>query len=196
MKKAMSAFFAVALTAAGLAESSADVLVWYIDTTHGAIAGWEPGPREFDTIKFWAVDVETNERIGLGGKTYAGPEDLLAGDPAVGSGDSISVISAPDPTTYDGGLYTDLSEYDIGYTFLAEVYITGNGDPVDRMLKTLTWADLQEYMVSSTDLMRDLDLMPSHGMYNMASTMVPEPSSGLLLVIGGALLVLRRRRVW
>ena len=43
--------------------------------------------------------------------------------------------------------------------------------------------------------MSDLALLEQVEGYNFASTMIPEPSSGLLLLIGGALLALRRRRV-
>ena len=191
MKKLMSVVFAAALAGAAWAENSADVLVWYIDTKSDG-ASYDGATRSFDTIKFWAVD-SNNNKTGLGGLTYEGPEYLLAGTPAAGSGDTIAAMNAP--TTFDGVFYTDLSNYKSGYTFLAEVYRSGQTDPVDRMLTPLTWSDFTGYMIASSDLLKDLNLTPSMGAYNMASTMVPEPTSGLLLLIGGALLALRRRRV-
>lgn len=192
MKKLMSVVFAAALAGAAWAENSADVLVWYIDTKSDG-ASYDGATRSFDTIKFWAVD-SNNEKHGLGGLTYEGPEYLLADPqgPAVGSGDTISAMNAP--TTFDGYFYTDLTSYKSGYTFLAEVYRSGQTDPVDRMLTPLTWSDFAGYIISASGL-NDFNLESSIGAYNMASTMVPEPSSGLLLVIGGALLALRRRRV-
>ena len=193
MKKLMSVVFAATLAGAAWAENSADVLVWYIDTKSDA-ASYDGATRKFDTIKFWAVDANDN-KTGLGGLTYEGPDFLLADPPgpAVGSGDSIAAMNPP--TTFDGYFYTDLSAFGEGYTFVAELYRSGQTDPVDRMLTPLTWADFTGYMIASSDLLKDFDLTPSMGAYNMASTMVPEPSSGLLLVIGGALLALRRRRV-
>lgn len=191
MKKLASAIFAAALAGAAWAENSADVLMWYIDTkTDGA--SYDGATRMFDTIKFWAVSDVNNEKTGLGDLTYVGPQDLLDKTSAIGTGDTIAAMNPP--TTYDGTFYTDLRGFESGYTFLAELYVNGSVNPVDRMLMPLTWEDFQGHMISSLDLVNDLNLNPSLGLYNMASTMVPEPTSGLLLLVGGAMLALRRRR--
>ena len=103
-----------------------------------------------------------------------------------------AIVYVHGPTTFWGEYYTNLSGLETGYSFWMELYL---GDTkVDRMLKPVTWDQFQEYMVSSSDLVKDFDLQPANGLYNFASTMIPEPSSGLLLLIGGALLALRRRR--
>ena len=63
MKKSLMAILAAALVGAAWAEdTSADVLVWYLDTNEDM----EHSGSEFDTIKFWAVDVnDSTHKIDL-----------------------------------------------------------------------------------------------------------------------------------
>lgn len=189
MKKLMSVFFAAALAGAVWAETSTDVLIWDVNTKEDG-ASYDGATRNFDSIKFWAIDSD-NKETDLTQYTYIGPEYLLANNAEglAGSGGEI----AGDGTTSAGTFYTDLSAFKEGYTFMAELYL--NGTTVDRMLAPLTWTQFANSVVGGLtgDMVDQFPTMPSP--YNMASTMVPEPSSGLLLVIGGALLALRRRRV-
>ena len=189
MKKLMCVVFAAALAGASWAETSADVLIWDINTKKDG-ASYDGATRNFDSIKFWAIDSD-NKETDLTQYTYIGPEFLLANDAEglAGSGGEI----AGDGTTSAGTFYTDLSAFKEGYTFMAELYL--NGTTVDRMLTPLTWTQFANSVVGGLtgDMLDQFPTMPAP--YNMASTMVPEPSSGLLLVIGGALLALRRRRV-
>ena len=187
MKKSLMAILAAAFAGAAWADTSADVLVWYLDTEEDM----ENAGAQFDTIKFWAVDAN-NTTVNLADRTYTGPAYLLAGTPAAGSGDTITVPNNQAPTTIYGTYYTNLSGYDSGYSFWMELYL---GDQkVERMLKPVSWQDFQKYMVASSGLSNDLNLSPEAGAFNFASKMVPEPTSGLLFLIGGALLALRRRR--
>ena len=190
MKKLMSVVFAAALAGTAWAETSADVLIWDINTKEDK-ASYDGATRNFDTIKFWAIDSNKQE-TDLTQYTYIGPEYLLANNAEglAGSGGEI----AGDGTTSAGTFYTDMSAFKEGYTFMAELYL--GSTTVDRMLTPLTWSQFMDSVVSGLT-QEKLDQFPEAlpNPYNMASSMVPEPTSGLLLVIGGALLALRRRRV-
>ena len=190
MKKLMSVVFAAALAGTAWAETSADVLIWDINTKEDK-ASYDGATRNFDTIKFWAIDSNKQE-TDLTQYTYIGPEYLLANNAEglAGSGGKI----AGDGTTSAGTFYTDMSAFKEGYTFMAELYL--GGTTVDRMLTPLTWSQFMDAVVSGLT-QEKLDQFPEAlpNPYNMASSMVPEPTSGLLLVIGGSLLALRRRRV-
>ena len=190
MKKLMSVVFAAALAGTAWAETSADVLIWDINTKEDK-ASYDGATRNFDTIKFWAIDSNKRE-TDLTQYTYIGPEYLLANNAEglAGSGGEI----AGDGTTSAGTFYTDMSAFKEGYTFMAELYL--GGTTVDRMLTPLTWDEFKSSVVGglTQDIIDwDPDSLPSP--YNMASTMVPEPTSGLLLLMGGALLALRRRKL-
>ena len=194
MKKITSVLFAVALAGTVWAENSADVLVWYVDTTEDAISGWDEGPREFDTIKFWAVDVnDSNHKIDLADRTYVTGQDLVESSSAAGTGYTISVPNEVGPTTILGEYYTNLSGLDTGYSFWMELYL--GETKVDRMLQPVTWEEFQGHMIASSGIGEDFNLPDNVELYNFASSMIPEPSSGLLFLMGGALLALRRRRV-
>jgi hypothetical protein len=187
----MSVFFAATLAGAVWAETSTDVLIWDINTKEDG-ASYDGATRNFDTIKFWAINTQTKQETDLTQYTYIGPEFLLANDAEglAGSGGEI----AGNGTTSAGTYYTDMSAFKEGYTFMAELYL--GGTTVDRMLTPLTWSQFMDAVVlglTQDRLDQFANSLPNP--YNMASTMVPEPSSGLLLVIGGALLALRRRRV-
>ena len=197
MKKILATILAAtAFAATVLADDmSTDVLVWYVDTDE-AISGQG---TTFDTIKFWAVDSD-DTKLGLGGLTYTSPEDLkaarysdLSGGGPAGSGETIS-LGGSDTVTQN--YYTDLSgiTFDNGYSFLMELYRNGNERvawmefPVSSSL-----AGIQAAISSLSDLEDSFSSTPGIA-FNMGEQMVPEPTSGLLLLVGGALLALRRRR--
>ena len=191
MRKIVTTILVAVATSATLphcawAENSTDVLFWYINTEEDQ----EKSGAEFDTIKFWAVDANNN-KVNLASRTYTYTSYLLAGTPSVGSGDTFAASPGSEPpTSFDGYYYTNLTGLDSGYSFLMELY--RGGTRVDWMLQPVSWDDFSQYVVSG-NLTPDFDLQaPDY--YNFASTMVPEPTSGLLFLVGGALLALRRRR--
>ena len=194
MKRYLATILAVAATSATLpswadGETSTDVLVWFLDTSEAQ----EGVGAKFDEIRFWAVD-SSNQKTGLGGKTYNDALALMERDSTGLAGSGESIASFGDSS--DGPYYTDISSYTTGYSFLMELYI--GGERGDWMPVPVTLADIEAAAGSAAfriSSMSDLDILEQIEGYNFASTMVPEPTSGLLFLIGGALLALRRRRV-
>ncbi len=204
MKKILATILAVAavgtiIPATANAETSADVLVWYVDTSAASEGGQNAA---FDEIKFWAVDSDNNKVLGLGGLTYTDPEQLLAknysdlvgssatvGDTTPETGAAFNIFTPAD--TLAGMYYTDVTGFnDNGYSFLMELY--NGGQRVDWMIQPLALSDIQQ--ASGVFHISDQNLSEIGDAFNFGSAMVPEPTSGLLLLVGGALLALRRRR--
>ena len=197
MKRYLATILAVAATSATLpswadGETSADVLVWFVDTSEAE----EGVGATFDEIKFWAVDPNNNnEKVqGLGGKTYSDVGDI-GNSSASSSGSGESISASTSGHSFDGPYYTDISGLTTGYAFLMELY--SGGQRCEWMLSPVTLADIERAAgVGAFHVnLSDLDIPEYIEGYNFASTMVPEPTSGLLILIGGALLALRRRRI-
>ena len=89
---------------------------------------------------------------------------------------------------------TDISSYaSSGYSFFVELanYNNGSWETVaSGKDKAISYTDLQDKGYVATTFQQGLNIS---GGYNMGQN-VPEPTSGLLLLMGGAMLALRRRR--
>ena len=95
------------------------------------------------------------------------------------------------PHQYVSVQNTDISNYaSDAYSFFVELanYNNGSWKTVKRGA-TVSYTDLSDYIATS---FQDGLSISQTGGYNMGA--VPEPTSGLLLLMGGAMLALRRRR--
>ena len=205
MKMKMAKFFAASLVAAvcGAAlavDTSTDVLLWHIDLTDNWSTRYSP---DFDGIKFYMVSSDGSSKIDLTPNTYATREDLaklIVGESvqALGNGGTISgdTILPNGTGRVAGYYYTELSGYGSGYSFMAETWA---GNTMSTwLLSPVSYETLQQAgaIAALNDLLGTSDLNPQHSYssFNMGKEMVPEPSGGLLMLLGGALLALRRKR--
>ena len=201
MKK-MTFMVAVAVAASAAlpmrvrAETSTDVLMWYLDL------GDSPEDcihnQTFDTLNFYLRATDDHSvTISLNNYTYLNMDDVGTGR-GTGTGAGID-------GNFAGVYHTDLSGAgNIDYTkyeFMLTAYNGGslvawsavlfNPNSTDHvMLSDLTGS---LYNLSNGG---DLNPMQSPGAtpYSFGSHVVPEPSSGLMMLVGGALLALRRKR--
>ena len=85
--------------------------------------------------------------------------------------------------------------YATGYTFYIELMNNDNGSwytagPIDSGNGNWSYDDIKSHIFSSSSLSMSLATPLTSG-----TAHIPEPTSGLLMLVGGALLALRRRRV-
>lgn len=98
------------------------------------------------------------------------------------------------PNQYVSMQNTDLGSYsDSGYTFFVELanYSDNAWHSVSKGAR-YTYDDLVSAGYVATGLTDSISAMTAASNFNMGA--VPEPTSGVLLLIGGSLLALRRRR--
>ena len=95
------------------------------------------------------------------------------------------------PNQYVSVQNTDISDYsNSNWSFFVELANYTNGDWVPvKTGAAVNYTDLSDYIATSFD---DGLRIAQAGGYNLGA--VPEPTSGMLLLIGGSLLALRRRR--
>lgn len=166
--KLFSKMLCVAVIAiAGVAQ--ADALYWQIDTTNAGAGGYSGDDAAY--AQLFAVSKEASFDYSSSKRTL--------GD------DAFVAVSASDKP-----YLTDLGEYgSSSYSFFVEIY--NNSGEVVHTGYAVNYNDLLSSGYVSTSGVLTPTALASGG-FNGAS--VPEPTSGMLLLMGGALLALRRRR--
>ena len=200
--KRMTFMVAVAVVASATfpmrvcAETSTDVLMWYLDLGDSP----EVCARNltFDTLDFYLRSTDDHSiTIGLNDYTYVNMDD-------VGTGSGAGTAAGIDGN-FAGVYHTDLSgagniDYS-KYEFMLAAYNGGNLVAWSTVLRDsssndhVMLADLAGSLYSLSNG-GDLNPMPSPGAtpFSFGAYVIPEPSSGLMLLVGGALLALRRKR--
>ena len=164
--------FAVILAMAVL-PSLADVEALYWQVT----SDMNTAPVEFAAAAMVAED-------GSGNKTYLNDSN----------GNAWQAANADKVTTESiASIWSDT--YATGYTFYIELMNNDNGNwytagTIDSGSGNWSYDDIKANIYSSSSMSMSLATPLTSG-----SAHVPEPTSGLLMLVGGALLALRRRRV-
>lgn len=126
---------------------------------------------------FWQVDASTAEEFGA--TSYG----LYATQDGLGKGTEIAGTSVAGQITQ-----TDISAYDTTYSFYIEL-VNSSGSVVGNS-EVATYESL-----ASTSITSDLSAIPNLGAWHGGTYSVPEPTTGLLMLMGVALVSLKRRKV-
>jgi opacity protein-like surface antigen len=202
MKKILvTAMCAAAFGLAAWAEGT-DVLMWYLNLGESEHEG-TASSTTFDSINFYMVDSSDKSRtpvVSLNERTYENVGDLQKRQNAgISAGDGV----------YIGNYYTDLSGINnlANYEFMMTLYNHGDlvawtkwlyNDHLDAS-EHLTLQNLQK-MQAASGLYSIASLSDLAGggssltPYGFGKDVVPEPTGGLLMLVGASLLALRRRR--
>ena len=164
--------FAVILAMAVL-PSLADVEALYWQVT----SAMNPTPIQFQAAAMVAED-------GSGNKTYLNDSN----------GNAWQAANADKVTTESiASIWNDT--YASGYTFYIELMNNDSGNwytagTIDKGTGNWSYDDIKANIFSSSSMAMNLATPLTSG-----TAHIPEPTSGLLMLVGGALLALRRRRV-
>ena len=164
--------FAAILAMAAL-PSLADVEALYWQVT----SDMNPTPIEFQAAAMVAED-------GSGNKTYL-----------TDANNNVWQAANSDKSTTEAIASIWSDTYASGYTFYIELMNNDNGNwytagTIDNGGSNYSYADISANIFSSSSMSMSLATPLTSG-----TAHIPEPTSGLLMLVGGALLALRRRRV-
>ena len=164
--------FAVILSMAVL-PSLADVEALYWQVT----SDMNPTPIQFQAAAMVAED-------GSGNKVYLNDSNGNAWQAANNDKTTTESIASIWNDTYASGytFYIELMNYDNGNWYTAGTIDKGTGN--------WSYDDIKANIFSSSSMAMNLATPLKSG-----TAHIPEPTSGLLMLVGGALLALRRRRV-
>lgn len=169
----MKKLFAVAFTAAfAVSALASDVLFWQVDGVSDA------GIGTFDAVNIYVLSGDGADPVRIGGDEWSSTQ-------VAGSAVPLSGMTLPS---------VDLSSYGEGARFFAELSLYGESEAGDTVVGTtgeLSYGSLKPYFTSYAGG----SAIPTQGVWNPSFSAVPEPTGGLLVLLGAAALALRRRRV-
>ncbi|MCQ2389927.1 MAG: PEP-CTERM sorting domain-containing protein [Kiritimatiellae bacterium] len=136
-----------------------------------------PEPIAFSAAAFAAVD-------GSGTVSYLTDAAGNAWQAANADSTTAVIASLLSSDTYSSGysFYIELMNQDAGGNWYTAGSVNNNG-------VNYSWSDIQAHVYSSSSMSMSLATPLTSG-----TAHIPEPTSGLLMLFGGALLALRRRR--
>ena len=146
-------------------------------------------------VLYWMVSDSIAESI-----TAPGTDTAFATLYAVSTSDSSSKTELDSRserqvyTAYDAGSafnYSGIENYSSGYSFLVEIL---SGDYKGKSFSVSDYESLRNYIVGSGSSLPSSAFAPEGFGGGSVTYNVPEPTSGLLFLVGGMLLGLRRRR--
>ena len=203
-------FFVASALMVGFAYSAdTDLLVWTIDTAQNTVIG----QTAFDSIsKFYLKSTTSDKVFSLAGYTYGDENLTIPVDSTYSYGLTFAFEGWTDSYYTDvGRLYSDIAAYS-GLDDISAIdkgawefymQLDNNGNMVawsEHMFNPTADATGAVYLsdVAGSILQAGSNMMdpkaPSAFNFGMGSRLVPEPTSGLLLMMGAGLLALRRRR--
>lgn len=147
----------------------ADILYWYVDS-----------PSE-DESTFMTAYNTAKEKLGDGTLSVG----LYQGDSLL---QKIGLEVSDDGSIVSSGLFAIQSSVETDKAFRWEIMANATSYFTSG---TVTYSDL---LAASAITSLPLDNYTAYNVAGLTWTAVPEPTSGLLLLVGGALLALRRRR--
>ena len=176
MKKLFASLF---VAVAAVVAAKADVLYWQLaaDSISGDYSG--------NNMRLVATDTTTGDTTYL---DYVFDGTTVAGSGTTGINVTTGITLASDLAALGTSSYT-------GYNFFIEIgtYSSSSYDTPDA--SAWTRSGISEAIASATSYIDTGSIIPNVAIYTAPSgaITVPEPASGVMLLIGGALLALRRR---
>ena len=177
---------------AALADASGEVIWWLVDDLSNVAVDWYGEQTTADQIEKNGIRV-TDARLRV--EDANGTVGYL---PLMGYDESNNLVTFPGETGIEvpGEYFADISSYaDPAYSFAIEL---GNWDSTtDTWVDTLVQSETKSYdsLAAHRAPWDDKNLEPAYVTpWNPTPYAVPEPTSGMLVLIGLAALALRRRK--
>lgn len=162
--------------------ANADYIYWMVDNPASGtdITG---APTSFSDWAYAVLTVQDSSAIYVN-STYA-----EASSAAASVGGTLTGAQASRLSSYDAYAYANVGSINPDKYFLIELF-AGDGTWMAGYSESAKSSAIAQYIFSDNSM----SVMPAQGFGQGATYAVPEPTSGLLFLIGGVLLGLKRRR--